>query len=276
VARNFGAKAIRPAGLTSRQWRTLQAGLSWHRAGRSISVHTWIQRLTHGTAEKPLITPLRELKVASAAKPLWRSRTATAFLAALLVTGACIMQLRETSAQKSPDGAAWAAPDSVTSHASQSALPSGEASPVDTLVMDARAPVAKNAISGIVQVNPSVRPRLLTISVDSYQLSAGGRFVEVRVHRNQLQKNSSFTWWTEPATARQDIDYVHQAKAIQTFPSERRSTRFYVKLLPDSERSQREFFYVAITQPGHDRNSEKVIRAQVWLPMKRAQLQARR
>jgi serine/threonine protein kinase len=277
VARNFGIKLIRPAGLTSRQWRNLQAALSWHRAGRSISVDTWIQRLTRGTAEKRLITPLRELKVASAAKPLWWSRPAAAFLAALLVTGACITQLRGTSAQKSPDGGATrAALDSVTAHASQSALPSGEASPVDTLVMDTRATVGKSAINGIVQVNPSVRPPQLRISLDGYQVSAGGRFVEIRVHRNQLQQNSSFTWWTEPATARQDIDYVHQAKAIQTFPTERRSTRFYVKLLPDSERSQREYFYVAITQPGHDRNSEKIIRAQIWLPMKRAQLQARR
>ncbi len=79
---------------------------------------------------------------------------------------------------------------------------------------------------------PSIQQAPL-ISVDGYQVSSDGHFVEIRVHRNQLQ-NASFAWWTEPATAKQDVDYVHQGKAIQTFPSDRRSTRFYVKLLPDS------------------------------------------
>src|SRR5437868_2975359 len=62
LARDFGVEATRPAGLTGRQWRTLQTGLSWHRAGRSMSVHAWIQKLTNGIAEKPSKTPLLELK----------------------------------------------------------------------------------------------------------------------------------------------------------------------------------------------------------------------
>jgi hypothetical protein len=43
LARDFGIKASRPAGLTGGQWRTLLAGLSWHRAGRSMSVHTFVR-----------------------------------------------------------------------------------------------------------------------------------------------------------------------------------------------------------------------------------------
>ena len=271
LARDFGVMATRPAGLTGRQWRTLQTGLSWHRAGRSMSVHTWIQRLTHHIAEKPLITPLRELKAASAAKPLLQSRAAAAFIAVLLIAGACIAQLRETSARKTSDGAApRAAPVSVRTHAPEAAPPSEEPPPADALVTDAR------PVGGMAQGKPSVRQHPLTISVDGYQVSSGDHFVEIRVHRNQLQKNASFAWWTEPATARQDVDYVHQAKAIQTFPSERRSTRFYVKLLPESGRSQRDYFYVAIAQPGRDRISNKVTRVQIWLPTPRDQLQARR
>jgi hypothetical protein len=130
-------------------------------------------------------------------------------------------------------------------------------------------------VDGRVQAAPSVRPPPLTISVDGYQVSSGHRFVEIRVHRNQMQKNSTFAWWTEPATAKEDVDYVHQAKAIQTFPTERRSTRLYVKLLPESERLQRDYFYIAIAQPGRGRSS-KVTRAQIWLPTSRTQLQARR
>jgi serine/threonine protein kinase len=277
-ARDFGVKATRPAGLTGRQWRMLQAGLSWHRGGRSMSVHTWLQELTSHIAEERVITPLQELKAASAAKPEWQPRAAAAFLAVLLIAAACIAQLRETAAQKTRDGGATqAAPESVEAHAPEPALPSKGASPADALVTDARAGGAKDTVDGRAQASPSLRPSPpLTISVDSYQVSSGHRFVEIRVHRNQLQKNSSFAWWTEPASAREDVDYVHQAKAIQTFSPERQSTRLYVKLLPESARSQRDYFYVAIAQPGRDRSSDKVTRAQIWLPTSRAQLQARR
>jgi serine/threonine protein kinase len=275
-ARDFGVKAARPSGLTGRQWRTLQAGLSWHRGGRSMSVHTWIRKLTRDIAVERVITPLQELKAASTAKPEWQPRAA-AFLAVLLIVGACIAQLRETSVQKTHDGGATrAAPESVKAHAPEPALPSEGAPPADSLVTDARAGGAKDAVDVSAQPSPSVRPPPLTISVDGYQVSSGHRFVEIRVHRNQLQKNPTFAWWTEPATAREGVDYVHQAKAIQTFPTERRSTRLYVKLLPESGRSQRDYFYVVIAQPGHDRSSHKVTRAQIWLPTPRTELQARR
>jgi hypothetical protein len=151
-----------------------------------------------------------------------------------------------------------------------------EATPqAEAPVIDVRSAIAKDAMDGMTQRNPSVQQAPLTISVDGYHVSSGSHFVEIRVHRNQLQ-NASFAWWTEPATARQDVDYVHQAKAIQTFPADRRSTRFYVKLLPDSERSQPDYFYVAIAQPGRGHTSHNVTRVQIWLPTPRDQLQARR
>jgi hypothetical protein len=264
LARDFGVKATRPAGLTGRQWRTLQTGLSWHRAGRSMSVHAWIQKLTNGIAEKPSKTPLLELKAAYAAKPPLHSRAAAVFIALLLIAGMGIAQLRVTSARKTSDSVATQAT------LAPEATPQAEAP-----VMDARPAIATDVTDGMTPRNPSVQQTPLTISVDGYQVSSGNHFVEIRVHRNQLQ-NASFAWWTEPATARQDVDYVHQAKAIQTFPSDRRSTRFYVKLLPDSERSQRDYFYVAIAQPGRGHTSHNVTRVQIWLPTPRDQLQARR
>jgi serine/threonine protein kinase len=276
LARDFGIKAPRPAGLTGRQWRTLQAGLSWHRAGRSMSVHAWIQKLTNGIAEKPSKTPLLELTGACAAKPPLHSRAAAVFIALLLITGMGIAQLRATSARKTSDSVATqAAPNSLDAQAPE-ATRAPEATPqAEAPVMDARLGIAKDAMDGMTQRNPPVRQAPLTISVDGYQVSSGNHFVEIRVHRNQLQ-NASFAWWTEPATARPDVDYVHQAKAIQTFPSDQRSTRFYVKLLPDSERSQRDYFYVAIAQRGRSHTSHDVTRVQIWLPTPRGQLQARR
>jgi hypothetical protein len=194
----------------------------------------------------------------------------------LLITGMGIAQLRATSARKTSDSVATqAAPNSLDAQAPE-ATRAPEATPqAEAPIMDARPEIAKDAIDGVTQRNPSVQQAPLRISVDGYQVSSGHRFVEIRVHRNQLQ-NASFAWWTEPATARQDVDYVHQAKAIQTFPSDRRSTRFYVKLLPDSERSQRDYFYVAIAQAGRGHTSHNVTRVQIWLPTPRDQLQARR
>jgi serine/threonine protein kinase len=303
LARDFGVKATRPAGLTGRQWKTLQTGLSWHRAGRSMSVQAWIRKLTNGIAEKPLKTPLRELKAARAEKPSLHSSAAAVFIALLLIAGMGIAQLRMTSARKASESVATqAAPNSLDAQAPEARLipeaartpegmrttpeatrtPKATLAPEATLtpeatpqaeapVTDARPAITKDVADGMTPRNPSVQQAPLTISVDGYQINSG--FVEIRVHRNQLQ-NGSFAWWTEPATARQDVDYVHQAKAIQTFPSDRRSTRFYVKLVPDSERSQRDYFYVAIAQPERGHTSPKVTRVQIWLP--RDQLQARR
>jgi serine/threonine protein kinase len=274
LARDFGVMATRPAGLTGRQWRTLQTGLSWHRAGRSMSVHAWTQKLTNGIAENPSKTPLLELKAARAAKPPLHSRAAAAFVALLLVIGMGIAQLA-TSARKASDGVATpGAPNSPNVPPPEATLAREAPPQAEAPVMDARPAIAKDAVGGMTQRNPSVQQDPLTISVDGYQVSAGSHFVEIRVHHNQL-RNASFTWWTEPATARQDVDYVQQEKAIQTFPSDRRSTRFYVKLLPDSERSQRNYFYVAIAQPGRGHTSH-VTRVQIWLPTPRDQLQARR
>ncbi|HWY96418.1 MAG TPA: protein kinase [Steroidobacteraceae bacterium] len=276
LARDFGVKATRPAGLTGRQWRTLQKGLSWHRAGRSISVHAWIQKLTNGIAEKPSKTPLLELKAAYPTKPSLHSTAAAVLIALLLVAGMGMAQLRAISTRKTSDSVATqAAPNSLDAQAPEATL-TPEATPqAEAPVMDVRPAIAKDAMDGMTPRNPSVQQAPLTISVDGYQVSSGNHFVEIRVHRNQLQ-NASFAWWTEPATAKQDVDYVHQAKAIQTFPSDRRSTRFYVKLLPDSERLQRDYFYVAIAQPGRGHTSNNVTRVQIWLPTPRDQLQARR
>src|SRR5271156_2746935 len=61
LARDYRVSLVRPPGLTHRQWRALQKGLSWHRAGRSISVRLWMRRLTKDRVPEPSMTPLQEL-----------------------------------------------------------------------------------------------------------------------------------------------------------------------------------------------------------------------
>jgi hypothetical protein len=114
----------------------------------------------------------------------------------------------------------------------------------------------------------------LVLSVEPSRVRSDDHFAEIRLHRNQLQKGGSFSWWTEPGTAKAGVDYLPEASVIQAFPVGYRSTRVYVKLLPQPLRSHRSYFYVAISEPGH-RGRPIVTRRQIWLPMA-ASLQARR
>jgi hypothetical protein len=273
-ARNYDVKANRPRGLTGDQWRVLQGGLSWHRSGRSMPVHAWVRRLTHDVAGVSA-TPLHDLAAAGTTRPRSRGLPVAAFVAVLLIAAIGMGELWHRSAQEPRDGASGAVASAVNADAREAAPPEGP--PAVRAVNDGvRSAGAKEESVAVVQARPSSAPSPSKIVVNGYQVSVSDRFVEVRVHRNQLLTDSSFVWWTEPATARQNVDYIHQAKAIQTFPTGRRSTRVYVKLLPEAARSQRGYFYVAIAQPGLNRAAGKVTRAQIWLPTPRAGLQASR
>jgi len=267
LARNFGVKAKRPEGLGNHQWKALRTGLAWHRAGRSVSVQTWLRHVTRGNAEQRAMIPLGEFGVISARKPLWQSRSAMASLAVAL---SCVGILGALS-RVTPSNGPPAAPAPALPR-----IPSAEPalSPVNEAVVDTAA-AASGKAARVVPIKPA-KPAPLHVSVDGYEVIPGERFVEIRVRRNELAHNASFVWWTEPATAKQGVDYVHQANAIQTFPAGHRSTRFYVKLLPETVRSQRDFFYVAIAPLGHEHMPAKITRAQIWLPTPQAQLQASR
>jgi hypothetical protein len=192
LARDFAIRATRPAGLTGRQWKTLQTGLSWHRAGRSMSVDDWIQKLTSGIAENPLKTPLLEFKAARAVQPALRSRAAAVSIALLLITGMGIAQLGAISARNPSVSVATQAASNFPDARASAATPATEATPqAEAPIMDARPAIAKAAMDDTTQRSPSVKQAQSAISVDGYQVSSDHHFVEIRVHRNHSQ-NASF------------------------------------------------------------------------------------
>src|SRR5882757_1328896 len=65
-ARDLGIVPRRPPGLSRQQWQTLAMGLSWHRAGRSIPVRAWLDKLNAGRAAAEQLPCARDLKPASA------------------------------------------------------------------------------------------------------------------------------------------------------------------------------------------------------------------
>ncbi|HEX4152289.1 MAG TPA: hypothetical protein VHY75_08795, partial [Steroidobacteraceae bacterium] len=147
--------------------------------------------------------------------------------------------------------------------------------PADNPVPTQASASARNdGVYGASPAKAAARTIPLRISAEPSQVRSDDHFAEIRLHRNFLQKGGSFTWWTEPATAKPDVDYVPEAVATQTFPAGYRATRLYVRLLPQPLRSHRSYFYIAIAQPGH-RGEPTVIRRQIWLPMS-SSLQAQR
>jgi serine/threonine protein kinase len=274
LARDYGVSVVRPPGLTSRQWRALQKGLSWHRAGRSISVRLWMHRLMKDRAQEHAATPLQELTQSEhrqQSKMLWRA--AALFLVVSLTTAGVLAQLRSTVPPQtidapSPAPLVAASPDLASAPANVPPADNFVAPPTSTTARKGAAYVAPQA-KAVARATP------LTLSVEPSQVRSDDHFAEIRLHRNLLQKNSAFTWWTEPATAKPDVDYVPEAVAIQTFPDGYRTTRLYVRLVPQSLRSQRSYFYIAIAETSPHQAQRTVIRRQVWLPTS-TNLQAQR
>jgi serine/threonine protein kinase len=272
LARDYRVSLVRPHGLSGRQWRALQKGLSWHRAGRSISVRLWTHRLMREKVQQHSVTPLQELTQSDRLQSKIQWRAAAVFLVVALTAAAVLAQLRSTVALKTID-----APSPVVVVAANEVIsaPPDESPTTNFVVTQASVSAVKDIPSVAPQGNAAARAIPLAISVEPSQVRSDDHFAEIRLHRTLLQKNSSFTWWTEPATAKPDVDYVPEAVAMQTFPAGYRSTRLYVRLLPQSLRSQRSYFYIAIAQPGAHQGPATVIRRQIWLPMS-SNLQAQR
>jgi serine/threonine protein kinase len=262
LARDYRARSVRPEGLTGRQWGALQRGLAWHRAGRSASVRLWMRRLIKESLQEQPMTPLQDLAQSTRVKSNIPWRAAALFLIVTLTSAVGLTELRPPSPTLSmtTNGEVAAA-----SPAEQPPSPASEQPEAGLVAAQASAPARDDRVSGTSSAK-AAKATAASISVDPSPVGSDDHFAEIRLHNNMLGKNSSFTWWTEPATAKPDVDYVPESVAIQTFPAGYRSTRLYVRLLPDSSRLQRSYFYIAIADPDVHRGQGSVIRRQIWLP----------
>jgi hypothetical protein len=146
------------------------------------------------------------------------------------------------------------------------AAPPAEHRAIDLPEPAASAVVSKDLVNRSSPPKAAVRGTALAISVDPSQVRSNDHFAEIRIRRNLTQKDEGFAWWTEPATAKPNIDYLPESVASQSFPAGYRMTHLYVKLLPQMLRSQRSFFYIVIAQLGQNKEPASVIRRQIWLP----------
>jgi len=259
LARDFRVLAVRPRGVTSRQWKTLQMGLSWHRAGRSISIAEWTRRLA-GPHATPLLTPPASYKQRNSKPPTNRMTIAATACAIIVAAAAGVaFSKRLTSLYRlHPTGltattAAKAGDDSTAPH---SAVPSAADRPAMNLA--AIVPLSQpEHPAGSTAPVPS-RP---TLTVRYAPIGPHTHFVELTVACSVTKLCDSLNWWTEDATARHDVDYVQQSSASLRLPNGRGTIRLYVKLNAERHRAGREYFLVAIASPG----IPTVTRVPVWL-----------
>jgi serine/threonine protein kinase len=291
-ARDLGIVPQRPPGLTRQQWQTLAMGLSWHRAGRSISVRSWLNKMNIERAAVRRLPGVRGMQTApvdrGTSTPL---RATTMFLALLMTVGVWVSFIRWASGSRATGDDA--VPATAVNYSNQPNPPSPQPGEVPAAMSQDVARADSGLPNAVPHPAPPPTPgnprklssdrgndasrpkhapvpeRALLVSAGNYAVRSGEHFAEIRLRRSSLMaSDTAFMWWTEAASAKPGIDYVHQGKVIQTFPKGKNSTSFFIKLLPGAARAHREVFYVAIAAAGRNASADPVARAAVWLPMK--------
>jgi serine/threonine protein kinase len=267
-ARDFGVVAARPSGLTRRQWRTLAKGLSWHRAGRSISVGDWFKELEPASDYTQSLEGIGSLASIGSAASIGELKPAAppvsarlspplrpfaVFSVLLSIAAVSLLFVR-------------LAPGGKVNGEALSAAAIHEQTPRATQIAEASSMSAPSAFSTHAASAQPTASHATPILPSQYEVQPGQHFAEIRVHRpTNAGSDAALTWWTVPASAKPGVDYVSQGKVSQPFPKGHDSMSVFVKLLPKTNRSQPEVFYVAVTERG-DKAADQVIHTAVRLP----------
>ena len=262
-AREANMVPAKPAGLSARQWSTLQRGLSFDRKERMIAVRDWLKELRPGSAALraiPQPEPVRaapRIQIDDLFKITWLSPRMLTVAAILFVAAAAGLALRlggtelsasqaqmplrlnydAESAQKSE---AAAAQQSSTQVAAQAFAATAPTPPPDT-----PEPVAKPVRRHVAAVLPDI-----TIAAPTLKLGAGQRFAEVRIRRSAAgAKPLRFSWWTEDGSAVAGADYLAQPRTTASFAPGSRTASVFVKVLKNDDRHQSAAFKVMIANP---------------------------
>jgi serine/threonine protein kinase len=290
-ARDLGIVPKRPPGLTRQQWQTLAMGLSWHRAGRSISVRAWLNKMHTERAAAQRPPGVGGVQSAPVDRGTSASLRATTMFVVLLMTVSVWVSLVRWASGSRATGDETVA-ELVADQPNESTQPNQQPGEDSSATSQDGAPAADFAVrSAAPDTTPSQTPeslpklsnnrghnasrpkqppasdRPLLVSAGNYTVHAGEHFAEIRLRRSSLlPSDTEFVWWTEAASAKPGIDYVHQGKVIHSFPKGKNSTSFFVKLVPRASRARPEVFYVAIAEAGRNASADPVARAAVWLP----------
>jgi serine/threonine protein kinase len=262
-ARALGMVAVRPSGLSRRQWETLAMGLSWDRENRSISVGDWIAKL-----DPPRVATRQWVGAAGA-------------LLALLVSGILWTAFNRPWSEAKIGQEAAVAQESSQADAQDVAKPmvagaastgpaKAEVSPPGSPAQSPQTPPLPRHARTEASL-PAVRQKNNNISISAgrYRIGSRQKFAEIQVRlSSSAGGGTSFAWWTEPSTALPGVDYIPQPRMTQRLPNGSHMASLFVRLVPH-DRNQSAAFYVAIGEPGNGTSLGRVARATVLLSASR-------
>jgi hypothetical protein len=245
-----------------------------------MPVHDWIASLKPGPATVPLLVPPQDLSIEDGSRRTAARRRAIALLAAAFV---CLigvtmwMSFTRPSLQGTRGGpvAAVEAP-AMTPENSATTFAGDEGA--ETASLDPHAsPDEGSSQSPTAQSHPAAqlvraaahKPKSnnISISAGTYKIRPRDNFAEIRVRRSsEGDGDTSFVWWTEPATAVPGSDYVPQSRVTQILPKGRNVTSLFIKIIPNASRKHPAVFYVAIGDPGNGATLGRVARTAIFLP----------
>jgi hypothetical protein len=278
VARGRRMRPRRPAALRGDNWRALRRGLSWSREQRNMTMEKWLQQLGAADGAENL-PPLARLAAAPPPRQ-WpqRAAAAAAVLISLVLLAFAFDHPVAATWQQSLSGArsTWqqlqslwgpadpAVPAAPLSDAPAAASgmplpPPGVAPPAQALKPTAAAsarskPVTRvAAVTGaplatlpVAAVIPAGGPRV-EFAATSYEVSGDEPAARIVVRRlDGTDGDVSFSWWTEGASARPDVDYASLGRRIERIPAGTDKITVYVPIISNPLRNPLSRFYVAL------------------------------
>jgi serine/threonine protein kinase len=280
-ARALGIAPRRPPGLSRHQWQTLATGLAWRRDSRSMPVHDWIANLTPRPATVPRLVRPQDLNIEDSSRRTAARRRAVALLAAAFVCliGVTLwMSFTRPSPQGNPGGPVSAdevpavtPEDTPTAYAADEDAKAASLDPRASPGEDSSqsAPTAQSHAAAQPAARAAHKPKSndISISAGAYKIRPRDNFAEIRVRRSpEADGDTSFVWWTEPATAVPGSDYVPQSRVTQILPKGRNVTSLFIKIIPNTSRKHSAVFYVAIGDPSNGATLGRVARTAILLP----------
>ncbi|HEY2146067.1 MAG TPA: protein kinase, partial [Steroidobacteraceae bacterium] len=251
-ARAFNAVPQRPPGLSSRQWSALTLGLAWEREGRAVSVRDWLIELNPGVEPLGPIPQPQDFKPVRKTKGHATPTRLVAILAALIISMVTWVVLHQPAGKVDVIDDTAAEPAASVATVDMDALNSqiAESQPLEDETPDVPKVIKKPRSAGVSAARPVDKTQKIGIAAGMYRIAPGQKFAEIQVHRSQgSNADTSFEWWTEPASALEGVDYVPQTRATMSFPRGRQSASLFIKLLPNTSRKRSDVFYVVIGNP---------------------------
>jgi serine/threonine protein kinase len=286
VARGRRMRPRRPAALRGDNWRALRRGLAWSREQRNMTMEKWLQQL--GVAEgAENLPPLARLTAAPPPRQ-WPQRAAAAAVVLLSLVllafvfehpAAANWQQALSGAQSTwhqvqslwePEAVAAAAtpanpplnestpasgmpiasPATPTQAPAPAPVPSARTKPSSRIAAASAVPLAAPQPAQATPVTASAAPRV-EFAATSYEVSGNEPAARIVVRRLDGGGDSdvSFSWWTEGASARPDVDYASLGRRIERIPAGTDKITVYVPIISNPQRNPLSRFYVALGDP---------------------------